>query len=277
MSAGHPHKAPNLLVHTNELRHLLSSDDAPQLMERWNHFDLTHDIPYTAGYNVAGTTRYADRDFVRALYDPKYAEQIIGQPIDTGLSPEQTLSCVLWHEAIEKVLLDAANPIVEYQAAHEFATAGEHEQVRKFGGMPVRYERGLERIIKFCVSKQPRHVPDDLCCAPYLDDPDANDRRILAAFRALGVTDASKLSKRSVDYGPGMGKSHCAVCAHWQNHGADELSTCAVTEGLVRTSRWCNKFEPTATTLDAVEEAARPKEKTNGQADRSRAARPAAV
>lgn len=259
MSVGHDHKAPNLLVHTRELKRLLSTGDAPRLMKRWQRLDLDHDMPYTCGYDVQGTTRYADRDYVRALYHPQYAEQIIGQPIDTGLTPDQTLHCTLWHEAIEKVLLDADNPINEYEAAHEFATAGEHDRVRQYGGTPVRYERGLERIIKFCLSKPPKLVPKGLCCAPFLDDPDSHDRRIIEELRKLGVVDAGKLSKRSVDYSRGMAKSHCLICGHWQNHGADNLSTCEVTEGLVRTSQWCNKFEKRATTMDAVEEAARPK------------------
>ncbi len=263
MSVGHQHKAPNLLVHTRELKRLLSSGDAPALMKRFQHFDMDHDIPDTAGYDVQGTTRFGDRDFVRALYDSKHAEQIIGQPIDTGLTPEQTLECVLWHEAVEKVLLDAANPINEYQAAHEFATAAEHERVRRFGGTPVRYERGLERIIKFCARKPVQVPPKNLCCAPYLDDPDTNDLRVLQEFRRLGVIDASKLSKRSVEYGKSSNDDRCRACAHWQDHN-DPLSTCAVTEGLVRTDRWCSKFESMATTMDAVNEAARPKEKTDG-------------
>src|SRR6185437_5563111 len=107
---------------------------------------------------------------------------------------EQTLECTLWHEAVEKVLLDAANPINEYEAAHEFASAAEHEKVRAFGSTPLKYERGLERIIKFAQSKQPKLVPKDLDCAPYLDDPDTTDHRLLAQFRKLGVVDASKVS-----------------------------------------------------------------------------------
>lgn len=244
MSVGHDHKVPNMLAHTRELKRLLSRGDAPHLMKRWSHFDIDHDIPYLCGYNVQGTTRYADRDFIRALYDPKYAEATIGQPIETGLTPEQTLECALWHEAVEKVLLDAANPVNEYEAAHEFATAAEHEKVWALGGTPFRYERGLERIIKFCQSKQPKLVPKDYCCAPYLDDPDSLDLRLLQAFRQLGVVDASKLSKRSVEYSRGDGHDQCAGCTHWQARGADNLSTCAVTEGLVRTTNWCKKFEP---------------------------------
>jgi hypothetical protein len=43
-------------------------------------------MPDLAGYDVAGTTRYLDRDFVHALLDPEYSKKVIGEPIDTGLS-----------------------------------------------------------------------------------------------------------------------------------------------------------------------------------------------
>jgi hypothetical protein len=76
-------------------------------MRRRQGIDVDHDINDVAGYNVAGTIRYADRDFVGALFDPDYAVSIIGDPIDTGPSPDDTLDCVMDHEAIEKVVLDA--------------------------------------------------------------------------------------------------------------------------------------------------------------------------
>jgi hypothetical protein len=243
MSVGHIHKRFNKLVHTYELKRLLTTGDAPSLMKRWNKLDLDQDIVDTCGYNVAGTTRYADRDFVHALYEPAYAEELLGKAIDTGLTPDQTLHCCLLHEAIEKVILDASNPIDDYEGAHEFATAGEHQKVRELGGTPVKYERGLAAIIKFCAAKTPKIVPKDYCCAPYLDDPDANDQRVLKIFRGLGVVDAEKLSKRSTNYGMASGLDRCGDCVHWQNSGAAALSTCALVEGLVRDNRGCDKFQ----------------------------------
>jgi hypothetical protein len=138
MSAGHGHSRDNLHSH-RELEKLLGSGGAPELMARWQHVDVDHDMPDLAGYDVAGTTRYLDRDFLHALLDPEYAKQIIGEPIDTGLSPEDTLDAIVGlkpepgpgHECIEKVILDADNPIDGYLEAHELATCGEHEIVRK--------------------------------------------------------------------------------------------------------------------------------------------------
>ena len=244
MSVGHDHRLPNRLSHTRELKALLSSGGAPALMRRWNKLGIESDIPYLCGYNVAGTTRYADRDFVHALYDAAYGEHLLGTAIDTGLSPDQTLECCLLHEAIEKVLLDAANAINDYRSAHEFATAAEHARVRELGSTPLRYERGLEGIIKFCTAKDPKAVPTDLDCAPYLDDPDATDKRLLKRFKELGVRDASKTAKSAVNYGVGLGAEHCSACKMWQGERNAALSLCSLVEGLVRDRFGCDKFQP---------------------------------
>ena len=244
MSAGHRHRRPNPLSHTRELHKLLRIGGAPALMKRFQKLDLDHDCPYLCGYNVTGTTRFVDRDFARALFDPAYAEKLIGAAIDTGMSPEDTLECLLTHEAIEKTITDADNPIDTYLEAHEFATAGEHEIVVKKRGTPAKYERGLERAIKFCLAKPLKTVAQDYACAPALDEPDANDKRILAELKRLGVTDASKLSKEDVDYGLSRSAEHCADCSMWMAARGGVLSPCSLVNGLVRADRTCDRFEP---------------------------------
>lgn len=256
MSVGHHHKEPNLFAETPRLRatlhKLISSPDAVRLMKRWQHVDFDHDIVYLAGYNIWGTTKFADRDFVRALYDPAYAEHIVGHPIDTGLSPDDTLHCIFTHEETEKVIMDADNPVDFYDyedtpggfGAHEYATFAEHEQVRAKGGNPHRYEHGLERIIHFCAHKPLKLVPKDYSCAPLLDDPDSNERRVIATLRKLGIEDAFKLGKKTVEYGKSTGSDHCAACINWGAERDRELAPCAVVDGLVRTDRWCTRFEP---------------------------------
>jgi hypothetical protein len=244
MSAGHPHRRFNKLAHTRELRHLLTSGGAPELMRRWNKFDFDHDIPYLCGYNVQGTTRFADRDFMHCLDDPRHAEQLIGQAIDTGLSINDTIECCLWHEAIEKVLLDADNPIDDYEEAHEFASAGEDEKVKQKGGNPLRYNRGLERIIKWCQEKPIKTVPHDLDCAPYLDDQDNEDHTLIKVLKGLHIPDAFKCSKNAVDYGLARGQTHCSVCRNWQGPQVAQLTLCAKVEGLARNDRGCKLFEP---------------------------------
>jgi hypothetical protein len=232
---------PNL-KHPKELAKLLTEGGAPELMHRWQCIDTDHDIPDLAGYNVAGTVRYVDRDAFHALHDPGHAIHILGEAIDTGLSPEDTIACIIEHEGDEKVILDADNNIDHYPDAHEFATTGENEKVIAKGSTPLRYNRGLRKIIKFCERKNPIKVPHDLCCAPYLDDPDANDRRVLRIFQHLGVVDAFKLGKRAVEYGRAADADHCSVCKGWMGRPQMDLSPCHKVEGLVRLDRWCKEY-----------------------------------
>lgn len=243
MSAGHGHKRPNLR-HPKELAKLLSTGGAPELMQRWQKLDPDHDVPDLAGYNVAGTVRFIDRDAFRALIDPEYAKHILGEEIDTGITPEQTIQCLVEHESDEKTILDGANPIDSYEGAHEMATAGEHEKVRQFGGSPIKYERGLKKIIAYCEKKVPQNPPHDLACAPYLDDPDSNDKRVLKAMQAKGVHDAFKTSKRILDYSHATGPDQCIACTNWQGDRHHDLSLCRIADGLVRRDRWCKSFKP---------------------------------
>lgn len=242
MSAGHGHSRDNL-KHPSELKHLLSEGGAPQLMQRWQHLDVDHDMVDLAGYNTSGTIRYLDQDFFKALLDPDYATHLFGEPVDTGMSPEDTVACLLEHEGVEKVILDSSNPIDDYLPAHEFATTAEHEKVRSLGGSPVRYERGLKAAIAWCAKKVPKKVPPDFDCAPLLDDPDANDMRVLKVLRKLGVVDAFKASKSKVDYSKSSGEDQCARCVNWQGGRKADLSYCKLVEGLVRNDRWCKKFD----------------------------------
>lgn len=242
MSAGHGHSRPNLR-HPHELKKLLAEGGAPELMQRWRQLDDQSDMPDLAGYNVTGTTRYIDKDFFRALLDPAYAEEIGIGPIDTGLSPEDTLECLLEHEAVEKVLLDADNDIDGYKEAHELATCAEHEKVRSKGGSPLKYERGLKKAIAYCEAKDPTKVPPDFACAPLLDEPDKNDLRVLKVMRKMGITDAFKVSKGPIDYSKATGDDQCVACRHWQADRCRDLSPCAIVDGLVRRDRWCTRFE----------------------------------
>lgn len=253
MSAGHGHHRANPHHHT-DLAKLKREPDWALLWARWQNINNQYDIPDLAGYNVAGTERYIDRDFYKALFDPEYAKQIGLHPIDTGLSPERTIVCLMEHEGDEKVILDQDNPIDLYEPAHCLATTGEHERVRQLGGSPVKYERGLKAAIKFCESKPPQHVPLDLAVAPYLDETDATDQRILKELQALGVKDAEKQSKKSTKYSSSTGKDRCDGCANWQpdpQQAKFHLARCAVVDGLVRDSHWCNKYEAGAAQVES--------------------------
>jgi len=112
-------------------------------------------MPDLAGYNVAGTERYIDRDAMRAILDPAYATQILGEPVNTGMSPKDTIDCILLHEAVEKVTLDADNAVELYDqgadhGAHEVATCAEHELVRRLRLSPNSCSAGTTNESRHC-------------------------------------------------------------------------------------------------------------------------------
>lgn len=244
MSAGHGHRRPNY-THAQEVEALMARGGAPELMERFQELNVDCDVADLCGYNVAGTVRYMDKDIFRALVEPEYAKQLGLKPIDTGMSPEDTVECLMVHEATEKVLLDADNDIDSYQSAHEYATSAEHEMVRKKGGKPFQYERGLAQAIAWCERKKLQTVDPDFACAPLLDDPDAADKRALKELRARGADDAFKKPRAAVDYSRSSGEDRCAGCAHWQasDDTGPDLSRCSEVDGLVRAGWWCRLFE----------------------------------
>jgi hypothetical protein len=233
MSAGHAHTRVNA-KHPRELEKLLANRSMRAMMARRYRVVEDRDIPDLGGYSVLGDVYYLDRDFAAALR--------AGEIRIAGVRPAQIRTAVLMHEHVEKCLLDADNNIDTYLDAHEFATCAEHEYVRSIRVKPLTYERGLRPIIDLVQHKQVERPPRALACAPYLGHPDANDTRVLAVFRRLGVTDARKSSKISVDYRRPTGADRCASCANWQGRRDAELATCAGVDGLVRRDRWCRRF-----------------------------------
>jgi len=196
---------------------------------------LTFQISDTGGYPVMGDWRYIDVDFVNAVKS--------GQVVVHGMTPAQILHAVFLHEWLERVLLDADNDIDSYISAHEFATLFEHSFVRSLGVSPKAYEDGIEKFIKFNESKHITHPPLDLDCAPMIDDPDANDKRVLKILQGLGVPDASKKSKETLQYGKSTGPDRCNGCSNWQGTRSAELSPCKIVSGSVRLDRWCSAFQ----------------------------------
>ena len=93
MSAGDGHRRKNT-CNVEKVHQLPATGGAPQLMQRWRGLSDVYDIPDLAGYNVAGTERYIDRDAMRAILDPAYAQQILGEPVQTGLSPKEQVGRV---------------------------------------------------------------------------------------------------------------------------------------------------------------------------------------
>jgi hypothetical protein len=185
MSAGHPHRRPNAR-HAAELAALRRDPAVARRLAQYFRVDLAHDIADLAGYSTDGATIYIDRHLAAALHARQMALPDRA-PLPAG---RIVLRALITHECVEKALIDAKN--FSYPAAHEFATLAEHEIVRAAGIAPHAYEAALRPFIKRAAVEAIRHPPKNLDCTPYLDDPDHNDRRVLAILRRLGVRDAAR-------------------------------------------------------------------------------------
>lgn len=53
---------------------------------------------------------------------------------------------------------------------------------------------------------------------------------------------AGKLSKKDVDYGPGM--PHCGACTHFSEDEATEKGSCELVTGAIDEDMWCKLFKP---------------------------------
>lgn len=230
MSSGHSHASANLR-HPHELKAIFNNPSFQEMWARQFKVDTTNEIPDTAGYNVSGSIYYLDREFVRRAK--------AGDITVPHMTANQIFEAMLRHERFEKCALDADNDINLYPAAHEYATLFEHEFVRSCGATPRDYEKALAGIIHFNQIKPITNPPLDLACAPLLDDPDRNDKRVLANLRRIGVPDASKVSKKSVGYSHGK-QDRCGLCASYQGK---DVGPCRIVDGLVRAEFWCREFE----------------------------------
>jgi len=184
MSAGHPHRRPNLR-HDIELAALRRDPAVAARLSRRFTVDTRHDVADLAGYDTAGDTVYIDRHLAAALRAG--AVKLPGRTHSVGQIMMRALAT---HEHTEKALIDAKG--FAYQAAHEFATLAEHQVLRAAGVAPFAYEAALRPFIKRVAHERIAAPPKDLDCTPYRDDPDATDRRVLAIYRRLGVTDAAR-------------------------------------------------------------------------------------
>lgn len=235
MSAGHlrgEERSPA------ELRKILAEGDTAKLLAQPVKVDCSHDIPDLGGISVDRRTVYLDRKFVEDLKAGK-----IHVP---GMTWPQVMACIGRHEHVEKSIIDGDNPIETYLPAHELATVAEHEKVPD----PARYEAALKPAIKRAEHEDPKNPPRDLWCGPYLDDPDADDKRQLRIFRAKGVMDAFKVSKVSVSYRMARMATKpdvcCIKCSMWERDTVQDggaLAQCEIVSGLVRKDRLCDRFE----------------------------------
>lgn len=216
-----------------ELKRLRNEGGFAALRKRFRDLNVDHDVPDGLGYNVEGTIRYIDR----MLFDA-----IVGGSIDTGLTAEQTIECLVEHLETEKALTDADNEL-DFPECVLLAHEAEDEKVRSFGGDPTVYEQSLARALRPDKPRKLVNPPPDLACAMLLENPSQQDHYVLAELRKRDVEDAFKEARRSVDYGSSTGSDQCVGCTHWQDDRSADLSTCSHVEGLVRKDRWCKRFE----------------------------------
>jgi peptidoglycan hydrolase-like protein with peptidoglycan-binding domain len=254
MSVGHPHSRPNE-THPAELRKLMAQPSFRAMWARPFRVNDTKQVSDTGGYNVAGDIYYRDRDFVQAVRS--------GHITVPNMTADQILEAVLLHERTEKCILDSDTSTDSYLDAHEFSTLQEHEFVRGCGATPRDYEKALAPIMSYNDTKPLTDAPPDLACAPYLDESDFNDKRALKEMRQLGVTDAHRVSRRSVGYTKSIGPDRCGVCKNWQRTDQQDLGTCTIVSSLVRQSRCCNKFQR-ASLSDNIPPTPKPSPKRTG-------------
>lgn len=246
MSAGHGHTRPNE-KHPVELHKFEADPDFQRMWNRPFRVVTTFQIPDSCGYSVMADQYFCDSDLYRAVMAGTWTHPKTGRVYVIkvpGLTPQDILECLMVHERTEKSLLDADNKVNDYLDAHEFATLAEHTKVKAKGGRPVDYERALAPLIAWNQVKPLTHVPPNLSCAPVIDDPDAQDKITIKVLQKLGVRDAFKIAKKTVDYSLSSGTDKCSGCANWASpNRTAELSPCKVVDGAVRTNFWCTKYE----------------------------------
>jgi hypothetical protein len=222
-----------------ELNRMLGEGDTPGLAARPVKVNTSCGVGYGAGSSVDGKTVYIDH----RLYD----DICTGEAKSPGMDQVEIVMAIIDHEHIEWAVDVGDNPVDSYQAAHAFGEAAENRAVKAAGGDPGRYNKGLQPALDRCVDRDPRNVPKDLWCGPYLDiafsdDKDAakEAKRILRAYRMQGVRDAFKVSKVEVHYG--MSDVECHNCTMYEQAGKP-MSPCSQVCGLVRANRSCDRYE----------------------------------
>jgi hypothetical protein len=230
VSVGSHHHRPNR-AHEKQLEKLLADPDAKRMWARPFKVLFDFDCPDGGGYSVLGDLYFVDPILADAIKTGKLSAD--------GMSADETLETLIRHERIEKTLLDSDNEIVFYPASHEYATAGELDDVRSKGGKVYQYKRVFKPFLALTERKRITRPHPQLDAAPYIDDPDRTDKTIIAELRRLGVVDAFKKSRHEVNYRDGKPGGGCSDCRHYTGVD-DKRGICAITEGLILGRMWCD-------------------------------------
>lgn len=236
MSAGH---FVGVVKPRAETYAILGEGDTAKLYAKRPKLVTSHDLAYGGGVSIWADEVYIDQTLYREIME--------GRVQIRGMTAKQIIGRIFDHEHAEKSVVDGDNPCDHYLAAHGFATCKENEGADDIlgAGKSDRYEDGLTPALKRCIKRFIRldrkaNPPKQLWCGPHLDNPDDDDRKILAILRAKGCVDAFKRSKVDVHYG--IGTHQCKACEYFECPGK-VLSTCGKVDGLVRDTRGCDLWE----------------------------------
>jgi hypothetical protein len=171
MSAGHEHHRRNM-KNSVDLARLLKDTNIKALMAIEVRIDRTYDLPFLSGYSKNGRTIFIDRHLPERIL-------INDQEIDV-------VTFLVVHERVESALIAGAG--FDYQDAHEYATAAEHDHVRAAGIKPYQYEDAIESFIKGHQIEKLLRTPTDLDLSPYKTK---GCELLLKHLQKIGDTDRS--------------------------------------------------------------------------------------
>ncbi len=119
--------------------------------------DNTYDVPYLAGYNVAGTVIYWDRKVPRVF------------PVGKEGTDVDILPFVVLHETVEQHIEEVFG--FKYGKSHLIAIGAERVAVTESGLDWDTYNKHFHYWIEKC-RREFSHTPPDLDMQPYIDSKD---------------------------------------------------------------------------------------------------------
>lgn len=232
MSSGHTHRGMGMGSHI--LEKLLKDREVTQRLYQGHEINRDYDLPYLGGYSVDGKIIYLDRH----LPDTVHLE-VDGKKYD--FDPVRFLRL---HESFEKAVMDALG--WSYTAAHEAATGYERRGVLAAGVPWQAYQNSMKRFVKVDEHEALQKVPADLDMQPYYTPP--VDHKLIDRMEAAMVDGAgpTKHSKKEVNYGKGMAKSHCGPTPIWPKGSCKHFEPphgCCLVRGYVERRGWCGLYE----------------------------------
>lgn len=219
----------------------LGSSDTPLIFAKNYAIDTEHDIAAGGGSSVDRKTHYIDRTLYQQIMDGEF-------PV-ANVRPVDVINAWLNHEHCEISVNAGDNAVDTYLPCHHFALRWEHRFIEFLGGKVSKYEETIWPGLVACYKREPKKIPVDLWCEPYLHDPTPRDEELLKIFKKNGVIDAAKYGKREARYG--FADHQCDgtmyKCRHWSPNKLSQLNghvaMCKLVSGVVRDTRGCDYWQ----------------------------------